>query len=73
MTIRYSLTIEGMHCGACVRRVQHALTEAGAVDVTVAVGKAEATADDVLEAELRRAVEDLGFPVSGVAAIAGDA
>jgi copper chaperone CopZ len=73
MTIRYSLTIEGMHCGACVRRVQHALTEAGATAVTVTVGKAEATVDDVPEAELRRAVEDLGFPVSGVAAIAGDA
>ena len=73
MSIRYALTIEGMHCGACVRRVQHALTEAGATEVTVALGKAEATVDDVPEGELRRAVEDLGFPVSSFAAIAGDA
>jgi len=73
MSTRYSLSIEGMHCGACVRRVHHALTEAGAVEVTVAVGKAEATVEGLSEEELRRAVHDLGFAVTAVAPIAGDA
>jgi copper chaperone CopZ len=61
MNNRYELTIEGMHCGSCVRRVREALIGLGAEDVVVELGRAEASA--LSAEELADAVTALGFEV----------
>lgn len=58
------LSIEGMHCGACVRRVTHALqavsgVEVGSVEIgtaTVAFDPSEATSE-----QISGAVNAIGF------------
>lgn len=64
-----SLTISGMSCGGCARRV-HAALEAidGASDVVVKVGGATVTVpDDVDDAEVKAAITKLGFTVESIA------
>jgi copper chaperone len=65
MTIRrFSLTIDGMHCGGCVRRVQKALDDLDGVAVEkIEVGSAAGTFEsDVLDAQtLVQAIDKLGF------------
>ncbi len=42
----FTLRIEGMHCGACVRRVSHALAGTGGLEVKeVRVGAARIASD----------------------------
>jgi Cu+-exporting ATPase len=65
----FSLRIEGMHCGGCVRRVHKALGDIPGVDVdTVEVGAATGSFDaaDTDVAELVAAVAQLGFQASPV-------
>jgi copper chaperone CopZ len=69
---KITLTIDGMHCGGCVRRVTAALGGVdGASDVTVEVGSATFVADDddVVEAA-RAAVAGTGFTITGQTASA---
>jgi copper chaperone len=62
-----TLSIEGMHCGACVRRVTDALQKVDGVEVdSVEVGSAklafnpeETTAD-----QIAAAVNRIGFPAN---------
>jgi copper chaperone CopZ len=63
-----TFTIDGMHCGGCVRRVTGALSDVdGISDVKVEVGTATFTTDDddgILD-EAKAAVAALGFTVTG--------
>lgn len=61
----FSLQIEGMHCGGCVRRVQGALEKLSGVSVDeVVVGTARGTFDPAeTEAEaIAEAVTKAGYP-----------
>ena len=58
------LSIEGMHCGACVRRVTNALTNLDGVQVdSVEVGSARMKYDGrrISPEEIVAAVDRLGF------------
>jgi copper chaperone len=60
------LTIEGMHCGSCVRRVTSALTNVDGVRADkVAVGSAtvEYDSQQVDRDEIIEAIENIGFSV----------
>jgi copper chaperone len=60
------LSIEGMHCGACVRRVTDALGKIEGVEVSsVEVGSASVTFDPkrVTEEKIAGAVSRIGFTV----------
>ncbi len=64
------LKIEGMHCGACVRRVQTALTKVDSVDVrNVEVGSAEVEYDpqSTSPEQIAGAVNGIGFNAQPVA------
>ena len=59
-----ALSIEGMHCGACVRRVSNALGKIEGVQVnSVEVGSAKVTFDpeQVTEGKIADAVNQIGF------------
>jgi copper chaperone CopZ len=66
MTNVVELSITGMHCAGCVRRVTAALGEVdGLSDVSVEVGTARFTAEDAEGSEQAiRAVQALGFEVT---------
>jgi copper chaperone len=58
------LSIEGMHCGACVRRVTNALSEVEGVSVdSVEVGSAKVGFDPaaVSPEQIAAAVDRIGF------------
>jgi copper chaperone CopZ len=58
------LQIQGMHCGACVRRVTNALEKVGGVKINnVEVGSASVTVDpqSVRPEQLVEAVNRIGF------------
>jgi copper chaperone CopZ len=63
MSQTITLTIDGMHCDACVRRVTAALDKvAGAGHAVVEIGKAVVRVDGgTAPRELVDAVEKLGF------------
>ena len=59
------LTIEGMHCGACVRRVTSALQSVEGVTVnSVKVGSAQVVFDatEITSQEVTAALDRNGFP-----------
>lgn len=59
------LSIEGMHCGACVRRVTTALQAVPGVQVrAVEVGSAKLAfnTEEVTAREIAAAVDGIGFP-----------
>ncbi|HTF68557.1 MAG TPA: heavy-metal-associated domain-containing protein [Edaphobacter sp.] len=59
------LSIEGMHCGACVRRVTTALEAVPGVQVgAVEVGSAKLAfnTEEVTAQEIASAVDGIGFP-----------
>jgi copper chaperone len=61
-----ALSIEGMHCGACVRRVTDALGKIDGVEVnSVEVGSARVTFDPerVAAEKIAGAVNRIGFTV----------
>ena len=61
-----SISIDGMHCDACVRRVTHALGSIPGVRVhQVEVGKAEVLAEPGSSGIIREAIEKAGFTVHG--------
>ena len=64
---RYTLAIDEMSCGHCVRAVSGALGRVPGVTVrSVAVGSAEIEAPDGLSvAAAQAAVEEAGYPVRG--------
>ncbi len=71
VTCRREIAISGMHCMNCVGRVRKALDALPGVvsDVTLEPQRALVKADrDVTDAELRAAVEALGFQVLSVTA-----
>jgi copper chaperone len=62
------LSIEGMHCGACVRRVTDALGKIDGVEVnSVEVGSAKMTFDSqrATVEKIASAVNKIGFTVRG--------
>jgi copper chaperone len=55
------ITIEGMHCGACVKRVRAALEKVpGAIVDEVEIGKARVTGGE--RAAVLAALEKAGYP-----------
>jgi copper chaperone len=59
----FALAIDGMHCGACVRRVKTALERLPGVTVTeVVVGSARGEVEGVAVAEVVAAVTRAGYP-----------
>lgn len=62
----FALAIEGMHCGACVRRVTAAIEKLGGVTaLTVSVGNAAGTLETVTEDEVKAAIVRAGFTLRG--------
>jgi copper chaperone len=62
-----NLAIEGMHCGACVRRVTSALESVGGVAVkSVEVGSAKVVFDatETSPEDITAALDRTGFPAS---------
>jgi len=58
-----TLAIDGMHCGACVRRVKTALEKVPGVHVgDVAIGRAEVELGEVSAADVIAALEKAGYP-----------
>ena len=55
------VTIDGMHCDACVRRVKTTLEKAGAEVKDVQVGWAEVSVDSGKEAAMLEALRQAGF------------
>jgi copper chaperone len=67
--VTIQLAIEGMHCGACVRRLTAALARLEGVEVrAVEVGSAEVDAapGSVEAQEIADAVSAIGFPARAV-------
>jgi copper chaperone len=65
MTDALKLSIEGMHCGACVRRVTSALEQVPGVQVgSVEVGSAQVqfAPEQASPEEIAAAVNRIGFP-----------
>ena len=63
------LTIEGMHCDACVRRVSQALGNLPGVRLQrVEVGQAQVLAEPACDPSMHEAIEKAGFTVTGVRA-----
>lgn len=61
------LKVSGMSCGHCIGAVTAALNQVDGVKVgNVAVGSASVSYDPALTSsgEIRRAIEDAGYPVS---------
>ena len=66
---QHVLTIDGMHCDACVRRVTQALGSVPGVRVhTVAIGRAQVLAQSACEPGIREAIEKTGFHMTGMQA-----
>lgn len=64
MENKIKLSIEGMHCGACVRRVTNALSAVNGVRVdSVEVGSADVSFDHATVApeQIAAAVDSIGF------------
>lgn len=62
---KYEITIEGMGCPMCVKKVNAALTELGAEVESCEIGKAVIAFDGDTEA-VKEAIEDRGFDVTAV-------
>ena len=60
--MKYTVTIEGMGCEMCVKKVNKALTELGAEVKSVEIGKAVCSFAGE-PASLKQAIEDVGFDV----------
>ncbi len=66
MGTQLNLSIDGMHCGACVRRVTNALTGVAGVQVeSVDVGSAKVSFDpeQASPEQIAAAVDRIGFTV----------
>lgn len=64
--MKYEITIEGMGCEMCVKKVTKALETLGAKELSVEIGKAVCTFEGD-EASLKEAIEDAGFDVPAIA------
>ena len=65
MESKLNLSIDGMHCAACVRRVTNALTGVDGVQVeSVEVGSAKVAFDpkQISPEQIAAAVDRIGFP-----------
>lgn len=57
-------TVEGMHCSHCSSRVIKALEEMGlGVEVSLEKGEVRVTGENINDADVKNAIEDLGFIV----------
>lgn len=64
MSQPFELTVEGMHCGACVRRVKAALAQVPGVEVEeVEVGRVKGAIDGPADA-VAAAVTAAGYPAA---------
>jgi copper chaperone CopZ len=69
--MKLGLTIEGMHCGSCVRRVTLALqkvdgVEAGTVQVEIGSAAVDYDAEKATPQEIVDAVNGIGFTAHAV-------
>jgi copper chaperone CopZ len=63
MTNALTLAIDGMHCGACVKRVRTALEKVPGVAVgVVAIGTATVSLEGATEADVVSALAKAGYP-----------
>ena len=68
MSDALSFAIDGMHCGACVKRVRAALEKVPGVTVgEVAIGKATVMVDGTTSAAVIAALEKAGYPARDAA------
>lgn len=65
------MSVQGMTCADCERRISEALTRAGARDVHVDVRRGQVLLDPVEASEsgLRLAIEELGYRTTGLQAV----
>ena len=64
-----TLQIDGMHCGACIRRVSQALATAGIQGAEVRVGAARiVSTDPAVEAKAIEAIAKAGYKAHAEAA-----
>lgn len=65
--MKKKITIEGMMCEHCVAHVKEALEGLGASDIEVSLDGGYAVCDtDKAGAELKAAIEDEGYDVTGI-------
>ncbi len=56
--------VEGMHCNHCSSRVEKALTELGySVSINLESGEVKVSKASIDDAEVKNAIEELGFIV----------
>lgn len=65
--MKYTVSIEGMGCQMCVKKVTNALASIGAKDAAVTIGEAVFTFEGD-EAAMKTAIENAGFGVVSVKA-----
>jgi copper ion binding protein len=68
--MKKKILVEGMSCGHCVKHVKEALSELNGVtnvevDLAAKTAVLEASAD-VADADIRFAIDDAGYEVSGI-------
>lgn len=65
--MKKTIKISGMHCSHCVARIEKALTGLGCKpSVDLKKGIAIIDKDDIADADLKNAIEDLGFDVVSI-------
>lgn len=62
--MKKTITIKGMHCPNCTKRVEKAIIALGAdVSIDLNLGIATVSGDNISEDILKETIEDLGFEV----------
>ena len=68
--ITKNLTIEGLHCGGCAKRVENAfLKNKAVIDITVSFENGTAVLNlkkDMSKEEISQIIEDLGFTLTNI-------
>ncbi len=69
MSQAFELSIDGMHCKACVRRVERALTELAGVTVDeIELGRVRGTALGIEPGAIADAITAAGYPTAVITA-----
>jgi len=67
--MKIKLSIQGMHCGACASNVERALKKIKGVKeavVSLMTNKAFVEGENINKDELKKAVEKVGYKVTGI-------
>jgi Cu+-exporting ATPase len=70
---KLKITIEGMHCAACAANVERALKKiSGVKEANISLMTKKGfieTSDNVSESEIKKAIERVGYKVTGIEVI----